>query len=136
MLEILVVMGIVSMLFAGSLATFHAMKSRGALTDARSTVVRMLEEARTRAMTGFGTGNHGVYVKESSIIIFEGSGYLEGAGTEISFSGGITTDQTGAEIVFSRLTGFPSAVMTVILSSTEGEQKSVTVTDDGAVQSD
>ena len=136
LLEILVVMSVVSMLVAGSLATFHAMKSRGALNDARSTTVRMMEEARTRAMTGYGTGNHGVYVKEGSIIIFEGSEYVEGAGTEISFSGGITTDQTGAGIVFSRLTGLPSATITVILSSYEGEQKSVTVTDDGAVQTD
>jgi len=103
-----------------------------AIKDAQATVFYALEEGRNKATTGVGTTEHGVYVAEDRVVLFEGDTYV-GSGEVKMFPFGISSNQTGISVVFSRLIGTSSVEDTITLSHASGKTKNVYITYDGII---
>lgn len=133
LIETVVVMGILVLVAIASLGSMRNVRSKAALDDGQALLVRALEKARSRAATGFGTTNHGVYIEPDRIVEFEGSAYVPGSGTESLLPGAVSI-QTSTTVIFTRLTAEASVSATLTLANTSGATSTVIVTGDGAIQ--
>ncbi|MDO8558299.1 MAG: type II secretion system protein [bacterium] len=133
LIETLVVVGILSIIAVFALGSLRGVRSRAALSDGQILIVRALEEARNRAVTGAGTSDHGVHIEPGKIETFEGSVYIPGSGVESFLPPGVSTDQANAIVIFKRLVGQSSANPTIMLSNVSGATSTVAVTLDGAI---
>lgn len=130
--ETLVVIAIMGLLSIGAIVNIRLGRSESALESAEASLLRGLERARSQASSGVDGKSHGVYVKEKSIVSFEGDSYT-GEGLEVFLPPSITTDKTGEPIIFSRLSASASQDVTITLLHQSGTTTKVTVKKDGAI---
>ncbi len=133
LVETLIVVGLLSIIAVSALGAVRGVRARAALNDGQTLIVRALEEARNRAVTGAGTSDHGVHIEPGKIETFEGSVYVPGSGVESYLPAGVVTDQASAIVIFKRLVGQSSANVTIMLSNISGATSTVAVTTDGAI---
>ncbi len=132
LVETMLTIGVVVLIAGAMLGVSRSIHARHALRDAQEQVVRTLEDARQRAMTGFGSSNHGVFMESAQMTTFEGTAY-SGDGAEQPLPGGVSSNLAGTAIIFSRLSGKPNAASTVTLSNGAGETKTVDISADGLI---
>lgn len=130
--EIIVTVGIIAMLAVFGMASFRNAKHNSALKNGEATVLHALERARSRAQSGFGDTKHGVLINTNEVISFEGDSYT-GTGITYPLPTVVSTDQTGTEIVFSRISGTPSAGAVVTLTNILGETGEIEVNTNGSI---
>lgn len=134
LIEVLITIGIVFIVSAAAYTTYHGLADTVALRDSTATVLHALEESRNRASVGVGEGDHGVFVDEDRIVIFEGPAYIPGEGRIVLLPFSVVTDQVdGTEFVFSRLSGKSSEEATVVLTQKNGEASAISVTYEGLI---
>lgn len=137
LIEVLVAISILFIISAAAITMYHGLADIVALRDGTATVLHALEEGRNRAAVGVGEGDHGVYVEEDRITVFEGSDPLNPVpGTErtIFLPSAVATDQTvGTAFIFSRLSGESSSAGTITLTHEDGETAAISVTYDGII---
>lgn len=132
LLESLIVMGIMGMIAVGAVGMLATSKGQGAVYESHAIVLHALERARSNAVAGIGTQNHGAFVQEESIVRFEGSAYA-GTGEEISLIPATTTNHAGTEILFERLSGKTNGNFEIIITNKLGNSRSLHVTQEGAI---
>ncbi|MDP3963060.1 MAG: type II secretion system protein [bacterium] len=132
LIESLVVTSIVAIAAVGVLGSMRSTQSHMRLEEGQASVIRAFELARSRAATGAGSDDHGVYVDGDTLTVFEGPTYT-GDGEVIMLPASVTTDQVGTTIVFERLSAHASGSADIEVSDTSGEKAEVQVTADGAI---
>ena len=134
LIETLAVVSITGFLALGVIFTIRQSQAASALTDAQTVIVRSLEKAQNRALTGIGTQSHGVYIEEKNVTIFEGSAYVAGTGETFLLPALTSTDQTGKTIIFKRLAGTADMGAVIIVSQNlSGSTKKIIVTTAGEI---
>jgi type II secretory pathway pseudopilin PulG len=134
LVEVMVVVGITALLSVAVLLSFGAVRPKIDLNDARITVVSALEKARNRAAAGAGEGEQSVHVMTASVVSFEGGTYVAGEGDEDPLPTTVTSNLSGTDVVFSRLSGTPKdAPVSIVLTHTSGKFITVNVSENGAV---
>jgi prepilin-type N-terminal cleavage/methylation domain-containing protein len=134
--ELLIAFTILSLLIASSFGLYKKLKTRSEMNEAKMAVTRLLEMARNKAVTGVGTGDHGVHITSNAIVAFEGPGYVEGDGDETSLPVSVLTDHSSTTIIFSRLTAQPSTSTDINLEHSTGATTSVSVSESGVIMPD
>jgi prepilin-type N-terminal cleavage/methylation domain-containing protein len=133
LLESLIVISIVTMLALGGMNGLGKTKNHTSLTESHAIILYALENARGDALSGVGSTDHGVLIKENSIIEFEGTSYIEGEGEKTDLIGATVTDQIGTEIIFRRLSGGANGDFTITLSNKGEYSLSVSVLQNGTI---
>ena len=133
LIEIMVVIGIFAVIATIASLNLSEKKKRTILEQAQATVVQAFEEARSKAATGFGEENHGIYVEQTKITVFEGDSYAAGIGNEMPLPSSVLTDQTNMTVIFERISAEPDTDGTIVITHTNGETKTIILTEDGKI---
>ncbi|MDX1608259.1 MAG: type II secretion system protein [Candidatus Spechtbacterales bacterium] len=132
--ESLIVMSILGIISVAGIYKVINSQEKGALNDAQAAVVRLTESARNSAASGEGTQEHGIYIEQNGITIFEGN--IAG-GTKYFFHPAVESNQTDTEITFSRYSGSAttseSFPVTIRLSGNRGGESIIEINSEGAI---
>lgn len=131
-IEILIVLSIFLVTSSSILAINRRTRAETALDSSQASVLNALEQARSRAASGFSKNDQGVRIEKRKIIIFEGS-YVPGSGREIDLPRPVFTDQAGREIIFTRLSGKPSSAATITIIHPEGKETKIEINEEGSI---
>ena len=132
-IEVLISITLISIIGSAVLVMSKETKTRTLLQDSQAAILYSLEQARNKAASGVGEGDHGVRIESDKIITFEGSEYTEGTGKETSLPSPISTDQTGTNIIFDRLEAKPNTDKVITISHPDGKTKTLTITESGII---
>lgn len=142
-LEVLISIAIVTLLATLSFSALTQFLNTNAVEKETAVVVATLAYARSQSMSGTYDTSYGVHFASSTITVFWGSTYSQSASTNVSrqFGGGVVVSALSlgsgvVDIVFSKLTGAPSATGTITISSPKDpiNKKVLTITGTGLVQ--
>lgn len=131
--EILVAMAILLAVGYMSLAAFSGIARKNAVSLAAQDVVTTLTRAQSDTFASRNDTVYGAHLDTDEVVYFVGGTYTAGTPTNrvVPFEGGVvaSVNLTGgnADIVFSRLTGLPSATGTIVLTEPRTE-RTATVT--------
>ncbi|MBI2096236.1 MAG: prepilin-type N-terminal cleavage/methylation domain-containing protein [Candidatus Taylorbacteria bacterium] len=112
LIEMLIVIGVISLLAAFSFSTFVSYKGRQSVAGGREIVTAVLNDARTQTLASKFDSQYGVRLATTTITLFRGANYDPATTTNkvynlpvgveisaVSLSGG------GLDVTFKRLTG-------------------------------
>ncbi len=125
LIEILVVIAIIGIISTISYATFRSVYLSSATRSTVLIIADSLREARNNTLGAYADTVYGVRVGTSTVTKFVGDTYIEGAASNsvYSFEGGVTATGTivtnGTNIVFTHLSGLPSATGTIIVEDSD-----------------
>jgi prepilin-type N-terminal cleavage/methylation domain-containing protein len=141
LVELLVAVAILALFTTVSIKTFGTMYRTSALRTASLEIVNALRDARAKTLSAENDMVYGVRVGTSSVTRFIGSSYTPGhaSNTVYYYEGGASATGTlvrnGVNIVFTRLTGEPSATGTIYIRSIDSEHTAtVTVSRTGLIE--
>lgn len=133
LLEILIALSILVLMSVFLFGAFAEFQTMSTLVEAKSEIVGMLRDARTRTLASRNNTNYGVHFEETKAVLFEGNTYNALAPSneayQLRFARISAINLGGAsEIVFARLSGITSASGNIILESTRNASKTETIT--------
>lgn len=139
--EILMVLAIISILAAILVVSFQNINDHSTLRVSTQEVETALLSARNKTLASENDSVYGVHIDERRVIEFMGPTYSSTTPTTTAyaFMGPVTATSTlssgGADIVFSRLTGYANATGTVTLLNTKsGATSSVVIHASGLIE--
>ncbi len=136
LIEALIVVSIITILAVIGVASLSNSRNKNKLSDEQANVVYAFQKARDSAVSGVGNTNYGIHVEADKLTVFQGTAW-SGSTVEqqINLPSSITTDQTGTDFIFSRISGASSKSGVIILKqSGTGSTAKVTISADGQVQ--
>ncbi len=123
--EILIAVSLLVLIGTFSVATFRALYQNSAERIVAQEIADALREARNNTIGSKNNTVYGVHIATSSVTRFVGATYTPGhaSNTVYVFDGGATATGTfvtgGTSIVFTRLTGVPSATGTILIHNAD-----------------
>lgn len=141
LIEILVSIAIVLLIMLVSVVTFKSIRDNQALKVATQDVGNALRDSRGHTLGSKGDTVYGVHIDEDAVVLFTGTTYSSTSpdNVTIPFSYGIRATSSLAgnttEVLFSRLTGLPSATGTIVLSDADtNSSNTITVYGSGLIE--
>lgn len=141
LLEILIVLAILAIIATLLMTGIRNYAARQAFTTTVVTVTDSIVAARANTIASLNDTNYGVHASSTAVVIFTGDTFIEGAAgnNTILFPPNITATTTFTNNVttatFTRLTGLPSAVGTIVLFDSRTESTAtITLTTTGLVE--
>lgn len=133
-LELLLSVAIISLLAGLSLPVYRTLLSKNDLDIAATVTASSLKRAQVLSQSVDGDITWGVKVQSGNIIVFKGTSYVaRDASYDENFDLVTSIAPSGTtEYVFSKLSGLPQAIGTVILT-TESDTRTVTINEKGMV---
>ena len=138
--ELIVVMAIISIIAGLTFFGFKNYASYQRYDQSLGTVKATLIDARVRARSSETVNGQGIKVLPTSIVVFKGGSYSAGAPSNVttSITGAVLTPTFSNginEIVFSNLTGLPTATGTILIQSTDfSASTTIEITATGVIQ--
>lgn len=132
--EIIIVIGIFSILFAVALPVGIDFYSNYQLSSESKILVSLLGEARNRAMVNYNESDHGLYFDVNNLLLFQGDNYeFRVTSEDRNFPRTAAVSISGpSELVFSALSGRTASSTYTI---TDGRRtKFVYVNEEGRIQ--
>lgn len=122
LIEILVVLGIISIIGSISVVTYNTMRKVGDTKHATYVFVDALKEAKNKAKTMEGETDWGVNLTNTDIVVFSGSTYSsrDSAKDKIYDMPDNLNISGPTEIVFTKFTGLPTSYGTTTFSNDFG----------------
>ena len=140
LLELLIVISIMIIVGGVVMGSLADARERMALRGASAEVAGALLKARTSALMGRGTSNHGVYFEDATHLrIFQGSSFPGvGETVDLSILGPVTLPASvaGTSIIFSRLTGETPSNYSMDLAHPSGRTTNISVNHEGVIDTD
>ena len=132
--ELIVVLGIFSIIFSISASVYSSFKAHSNLEMAANGTVEAVRFAESSAQSGKGDSKWGVKIFSNKVVVFSGDSYAgrdQSLDQVLNFSGGITASGL-SEVVFEKLTGVTSMTGTINLTNNT-ESKNINVNEKGTV---
>lgn len=133
-MEMIVVIGIITLLATVSTSVYNSFKTHENLEIATTGVVEALRHAQANSQSGKGDSSWGVRILPGSVVVFKGTSYASRdttADQALGFSGGVESAGLG-EIVFEKVTGSTGDVGTVTLTNSYGT-KNIAINEKGTL---
>lgn len=134
LIEILVVMGVLTVVFGFMLSIGFNFYSGQALISERDSMVNVFRVARSQALNNADEANHGIYIGADQYILFEGDSYAarkQDFDSSFPRAKGLTISGL-SEIVFNSLQGDSTASGTITISNSLGTAN-ITVNNEGRI---
>lgn len=134
-MEVVLSIGMITVITGLSLAVFYGFQSRNDLEVAANTFAQSYYRARTLSQSTEGDSSWGIKVQSGSIVIFKGASYVgrDDNYDEIFEMPSTITTSGVQEIVFAKLTGAPSDSGLTTLNSINNESKNITTNSKGMI---
>lgn len=135
LLEVLLSIALISILAGVSLPAYFTLFSKNDLDVAKNQVAQSLGRASFLSQASVGDTTWGVKVLSGNIVIFKGVNY---AGRDATYdetypiSSSIVPSGL-SEVVFYKMTGYPGVTGAIILTSTNGETRTITINSKGSI---
>lgn len=136
-IEIIIVIAVLGIIFLIVIPQFSKIKENQVLKNGVEDIISSINKARGRTLASLNSSHYGVHFAADKVIIFKGTVFSEVAAdneainiispamiSNVSLTGGVT------DIFFSRLSGTPSVVGTVTVS-TSSFSKIITISATG-----
>lgn len=136
LLEIVLSFLLISIIATIGIPLYESSFTRNELAIAEHTVTHAFRRATSLAEASHNDSPWGVYIQPGSITIFQGSGYATRNTTadEMFDIAASIIPSGNTEFVFSKLTGSPQQVGSVILTTNTGQIKTISINAKGMVQ--
>lgn len=133
--EVLLSITLLSIIGGMTIPMYRTFMIRNDLDIATITIAQNLRRAQSLSESGDGDITWGVRVGVGSILIYKGASYvLRDSSFDENTSIPTTIVPTGlVDVVFSKITGTPSATGTFILTSQYNETRTITINEKGMV---
>ncbi len=136
-LELIIVLAIVTILALAGAAAMISTSSENTLDSDKSIVLSALSKARTMALNGDESVEHGISFGHSSVLLFQGTN-VDGAARDAVYNLAVSKISTvlsnaTTSFYFNKVTGIPSTTGTVTLSS-KGNSTVITIYGSGISQ--
>ena len=120
LVEILIVFSIIVVVSAVTIPLYNRWQVANTIASEKTEVAQHLRLAQTRARSGLGDKNHGLYFQSNNYTIFEGDDYLTRDQGEDEFYYLPTSVVISgfSEIIFIKQTGIPNITGTLTLTNT------------------
>lgn len=134
LIELIIVIALISILGFLSTGFYSRFYNQNAVSTVTDELTQEFRKAQIYAMTGKQNGNWGVHNNITSIILFQGSAFAgRNTAFDETFSVNSNISISGlTDLIFSRMTGTPSATPTIIISSANNT-RTITVNSQGVV---
>ena len=133
LLELMTVIGIMSILFLGSWSLYHGINNSVSLKSTSQEIYNALNLAQSRAINSQGNTVHGLHFNTDSYVIFSGPWTAPLKTREYDLHGGMTISAgAGSTVTFDRLTGETSDA-TIVISRSMSEQKTIEINQAGKI---
>lgn len=144
MIELIIVVGILSILFAASFGVVTNVISNNNFEDAETRTIQMLKKAQNQTMARLNDEQWGIYFDDTNdkIVFFQGSSY-SGRNTsfdlEFDFASGvefgtISLNGGGQEVVFTKTTGETTNYGTVEITGNNNQSSTITINEVGQIE--
>lgn len=124
LIEVLIVVAIIGILIAVIIPQFGSFKILQSLQNSTIDVYSAINKARTDTIASVDSKQYGVHFETNQVIIFEGTSYSAGAGSNViniisspTSISGISLSGGGSDMYFSRIYGVPNKTGTITLSA-------------------
>jgi prepilin-type N-terminal cleavage/methylation domain-containing protein len=133
-LELLIVVAIVGLIGLSSITFYSRFFTQNAAANTVDQLTSELRKAQSYAMSGKQNGDWGVRYASNQIILFQGSSYItRNPAFDEKFSSNSTVTVNGlTDIIFTRMTGTPSASPTITVSGA-GSTTTMNINSQGVV---
>jgi len=133
-IELLIVMAIFGVMVGVVAFDFGGKRNNALLENTQASLLSALEKVQNMALTGVVTGKQCVRIEEKKITLFKEEA-CSGSGEEINLPAPISTDQSGTDIIFDRISGKPNLTIDTIINlfNPDGQTKNITITPDGRI---
>ncbi len=134
LLEMLVVMGVVSVLFAMSAIAGIDTIARSTVASERDLLVSLLETARMQALANIHESPHGVHVSAATFVVFEGASFDPSDPLNRSVPRETAVSVSGSDdIIFEQLSGDVTDEGVMTLSDSQSSM-SIDINDNGRIE--
>lgn len=142
LIEILISIGILSIILGISLTTFKAITKQQNLDRDVEAAGSYILRARNQTITGEDNSQYGIHFSSTSVTLFKGTTYVAASSTNLEFNFNNRTylyssNLTGStsDVYFKKLSGAPSATGTVIYRlGGETAQKTIYIYGSGLIE--
>jgi len=135
LIEVLLSMALIAILTGVALPAYFTLFSKNDLDVAKNQAAQSLGRAAFLSLASEGDTTWGVEISAENIVIFKGASYAsrdEDYDETYPIASSITPSGL-TEIVFDKMTGLPQSAGDIILTSTNGDIKTITINSKGAV---
>jgi len=135
-IELIVSLGIITILFGVSTPLLRTFLLRSDLDVAQNSIVQDTYRSQSLAMSGEGDSSWGVKVLSGQVTVFQGTSYAarnSAFDESYALSSSITISGQN-EYVFSKLTGFPTPIGTTTLTNAANETRTLTINSKGMIE--
>src|SRR6266702_78805 len=135
LIEMVLSVGIVTLLAGLSLPVYLSFQSGNDLTTTTETVADTLRRAETYVRANSGDSQWGVDFRPGGVTLFQGATYASrntAFDEPVTIPGDVTVNYSG-DIIFSKLTGLPASAAAIGFGSSNGSTSTVTINTAGAV---
>lgn len=134
-IEVLLSITLVAIVMGIGIPVYLSLQNNNAVEVTSMTFAQGLRRAETLARAVEGDSTWGAYIQTGSVTVFKGDSFSsrDESADEIYDTSGAAAVSGVNEYVFSKLTGYPSATGTTILSDTTGDRRVITVNEKGTV---
>ena len=137
-LEILIVLAVLAGMFAIVIPQFSKMKENQVLKNAVGDILSSLDKARSETLASVNSSSYGVHFQSDGVIIFKGVDFSTRDTSKdeminIILPANISNIALGtgiSDVYFARLTGTPSHIGTIMVSTTS-YSKTITISASG-----
>ena len=135
LIEVLLSVGIISILAGLSLPVYMSFQNRNDLDIAATSLASALRRAQVYTRGGHGDSQWGVSVQSGQITLFKGSSYVsrDTSYDEINTMPTSITLSGDGEVVFTKLTGTPDSATSTTLTSINNDTRTVAINAKGMV---
>jgi len=135
-IELIIVITIVTIVFAISIAAYDRFLSSGVLDSAKFEIIQNIRSAQILAISGKDNLNYGVFITENQYTVYQGASYLNRTISQdkvFVLPNNIRASGL-AEINFAKKTGLPNTTGTLILTHTTNNSKeNITINTTGLI---
>ncbi len=130
LIEMMLVLSIFAILVGISIGAFSKRKNHILFQETKAAIIRNLEEARSRAATGFNTANHGVRLEGNVLTLFDTVSSKE---VKTIIPSSISVNPASFSITFNRLTADTVDAIDIVLSGGSSDNATIRIKPDGTI---
>ena len=135
LIELLLVIVIISIVATIVVYNLPSERATQALSNNEDDVVSLLNEARSRTLSGDGALQYGVHLEANRAVLFPGTTFVDGASStkEVDFDSQVSLSNislagTTSNVVFQKISGATDEYGTLVLSNSDTTPRTKTIT--------